>query len=172
MWTDDIITFAKQHWPDHSARQIAQMIHARFGVTFSRNAVVGKMFREGMPPKSPDTIRAMASLRHGPAKVKAKQEPHRTRKPKRIRKPKAVKIARPDSRRITILARQRGDCAYPTHTLPDGDHRFCGHPVKTGSYCAYHAAVCYNISETEKARNRALSTDAKQAKAGKPGWWT
>lgn len=166
-WTPEIFERAVALWKDgKSASEVAARIKSEFRVSFTRNAVVGKMHRTGnkrndeVPTRNatrwdqrtaarPDTRADLMT-----ARIRARQKA-----PARLAaKPVPVK-AKP-SLRLSILDLARKQCRFATHETPDGDHEFCGHETADGSsYCPAHKAVTIDAKRTEQQRRRKKRRD-------------
>ena len=108
---------------------IAKLMSEKFGVAFTRNSMVGKAYRLGLPPRP---------LREPVAKPCAITP--RSSLPPIIRKRKMYR-----TRLIELL---EGQCKWPAG---EGPYFFCGKP-STGDgspYCAFHASLAYD----QKRRN-------------------
>jgi len=147
------------HWPsDHSDAlrdyflkglsyaEIGRQINARFGTTYTRNAVAGRAKRLGLAaPERTASPSIVPSLPGDPGPLPQRRGalPGLTLPPLSALKPaKPVKLrcvgVRP--RLITLLELERGDCRYPYGGDKEGEKiSFCGHPRQPGSsYCAPH----------------------------------
>lgn len=129
VWTDEVIGQLRQLWGEgHSA----SLIGKRMGV--SKNAIVGKAHRIGLPPR-PSPIRF-----GGP-----KPRPPRNRPP-RVRGPTLPKLSmelpkpKPEPRYVQGLT-----CQFPIGEPKTKGFRFCDEGItKLGSpYCATHRKTCY-----------------------------
>lgn len=109
-------------WPDHMVAELKRLwLEDQLSCTGigkalgkSKNAVVGKALREGLPSK-----KASASNRHAPRQH----------------------IAAPPPAWIAPVVRS---CAWPMGEPGDPDFHFCGAPHTEGSsYCADHHKVAY-----------------------------
>lgn len=143
-----------------SAEQCRALVYLKYGVRFSRNAVIGKAKRMGWPiitkpGASPGRTIGGGHVRK--AKKKLRQRPLAKRfnyerpppwhliptTPKRA--PHVASPNEPKSRNIPLLKLQAADCRFPTSEEESriGRHLFCGHAKQRGSsYCAFHHDVC------------------------------
>lgn len=125
-----------------SASQIAAALSKQSGETFSRNAIIGKARRLGIPLLGD---RASGTV----PTPKQKSKP----KPVALVKIKAPTIAPPQTptlsevvanpKNVTILDIQRGECYWPTGH--NGQTVFCGHLTgdKEKSWCPAHSKLGY-----------------------------
>lgn len=125
--------------PECSSQEIANRLNGEFGIYVSRNAVIGRANRIGLPPRKissankkprkprerkPTKYGGMTSLRFG--------EPLVTFAPRII--PDA-----PPSLNLTIVELRADSCRF----IAGDDHLFCGHAAQKGSsYCPAHHALC------------------------------
>jgi len=125
----------------HSAAQLADRLNRKFGIYLTRNAVMGKCFRDGIPLRSKKE--AISGGLSG------------NRVPKMPRKPQAIiqeYLKAPRVKRSTLLQcdepEPRGDVADGCRWLhgPAEDRLFCGAPtVRWGiSWCHHHCARVWN----------------------------
>ena len=137
-----IARLLEHHKRGDSARQSAALLSAEFKLTLTRNSVIGKWTRLGLPPHTPDVnlqISRVAARQAAPppAKVKAPTPPK-------------FKAERLTESTVTVLAAQPAylvdlkpsACRYPVSGY-GGDTLFCANPQDEGSsYCPGHRAVC------------------------------
>jgi len=148
-WTEDRVERLKQLWAGGlSCSQIGRELG---GIT--RNAVIGKVARLGLPGRTQITqnrryrggpisyaekLRRAAERAEHKAQIKAEQEARRLAE--QIFQPK--EIPQPDFLALTIDELKRRQCRYPR-----GEGiatRFCGQPAIAGSaYCEYCHAICH-----------------------------
>jgi GcrA cell cycle regulator len=126
-----------------SRAQIANELAARTGSCFTRNAVIGKLMRLGVPKKErPD--------RKPPYMPRPRYLPGRSSAgPRPAPAPRPVSELIQDSLRLSLFDLTETTCRYPTNDEP---WEFCGHPICAGSYCALHAQICYNPREPHVPR--------------------
>jgi GcrA cell cycle regulator len=142
-WTDEQIAELKEKWAEGKS---ATVIAAEFGDGVTRNAVLGKAHRLGLPTHHTVTTA------HGPRAVKepsvraprvAKSKPD----PKKIaelqefmdRAPSfAEVIAAPVPLNMTLLDLNHNNCRWPV-SGEKADMLFCGRDADAASvYCTYH----------------------------------
>ena len=138
-----------------SARQIAEALNARHGLTLTRNAVIGKLWRMGLRHEARQgTVRrhrrrvvsATRRRRHRPVRRQAPVKMQAAPTPERKRTAPAPTSAR---RGITdIMQLKPGMCRWV-----DGDRGawvWCGAPTDGGSWCEYHRAIVFRKAKEEK----------------------
>lgn len=164
-WTDDRIALLRSHWDDgHSATQIALMI----GST-SRNAVLGKAFRLGLPPRTPGTMTMTERARRA---VESHNRERGTRT-EYLRAYRAKHGARPGIPREPKLSDMLEDVPEPDPALSitlgeitngrclwiDGEPNAfeavcCGNDIVPGqSWCPHHYLRVFNYQAGERVRN-------------------
>ncbi len=152
-WTDEIDALMCENWQSGvSATDCAQMIYAKFGVMFSRSAIMGRANRKGYKTSAPP-------YRHGPPGEKKPRAPKKAPK-LLINLPPPLNLAPiapikqkpehedvPKSRKMTLLELPPRGCRYPTSPDDAQTHLFCGAPQKEGLvYCSHHAGICYRAT--------------------------
>lgn len=141
-WTPERVETLKRLWAEgQSCSQIAAAL--KEGCT--RNAVIGKIHRLGLPerlkparmvrryagPKAPRLSRTPAAR---PVAVKPEGPP---------RSPPPAVIAIAPSLSVSLIALGFNACRWPTGG-DRADTTFCGHPAVPGqSYCSGHCAAAY-----------------------------
>lgn len=149
-WTDEIDNVVRNAWAvGTSAIDCASIIYARFGVIFTRNAIIGKVHRKGYRTSAPPH-------RHGPpgivkTRMPKKKEPRvslRVQYGEPRMKPDTRLRSRPDaptkSRDLTLLELPPRCCLYATSPDDAATHLFCGAPQEEGSvYCSHHTRIAY-----------------------------
>lgn len=145
-WTDAMIARTAELWlSGKSAAETAAMIRAEFGVVFSRNAIVGKIHRMGHHRATEAPRRAVKRTKTATVIERPKTKP--------LPAPKATTAA--PSLRVPVTELRSGQCRFGTHETPDGDHLFCGHPVKAGrSYCEAHWSVTVDHGAIARAKKK------------------
>ena len=138
-WTEERTAALTRLWDEGlSASQIA----ARLG-GITRNGVIGKVHRMGLPRRAPSTPRR--------ARPSAMQPVQKKPAPKPVSK---VDLKPAPSLGLTILEIGFRQCRYATHE-DAGEHRFCGHKTAEGSsYCPAHKAVTVSRERTDAARRK------------------
>lgn len=152
-WPDEACNHLKIRWPQGaSARCIANEINARWPGTsaVSRNAVIGKRIRMGLPDRD-DGRRSAGSmtqaLRLARARAKAKKEAS-PRPPQSLKPPKPEPIPEPCApikgpNAIRFLDRSTTQCAMFCEGEEGAAGLVCGEPVTRGSYCTECARILW-----------------------------
>lgn len=153
-WADNVTERLIAIWRDYSAGQISEILGAEFGVSLTRNAVIGKATRLGISGDS-------KSDRHTMKKRKEKKE-HRTTlrivaangNSNHLRVVRSVTSDLPKLRciaepalNLTLLELRDDQC----HHIAGLDHLYCGHPVRPGiSYCLAHNQLMHEAPKPIK----------------------
>ncbi len=158
VWTDDLCARVKALWPDHSARQISDILGAE-GYRFTRNAIIGHAHRAKLSmddktekpvarvPRPPRQPRATMEQSHVVTRIRAVNGNSNA---KRIiqgtamaYKPVCDEIV---PRHLTLIERRDNECHYPYGGDRPGDPiTFCGHPVLEGfPYCPHHHQIMHS----------------------------
>lgn len=144
-WNDKRIELLKELWDEGlSCSQIA----ARLGRDVSRNAVIGKASRLGLPRRA---CSRLASTSKRPRKPRPR--PWRDWRPKQTpvsalfaAKPFAptyIELVIPECERKTLMQLGDADCRWPCNN-GEPDYQFCARPKVDGlPYCKDHARVAY-----------------------------
>lgn len=142
-WSPAHVATLRELWadPDMSASAIGRELG-----DLSRNAVIGKAHRIGLPKRQ-------AVKRAAPEKMRA-IKPARVPPPKPIVAPPVV---RADGAPVTLLTVRECECRFPVGPVPtDGNMPVCGHAVARGAYCAGHAAITYVPQREKRVVDRKL----------------
>lgn len=129
-----------------SYAEIVREINARFGTTYTRNAVIGRAKRLGLIVPAGMTGPLIATALPGEARRAPRGRrtlPYLNVPPETARDPVApvkLRCVGIQPRLIPLVDLAKGDCRYPYGGDKDGeDITFCGHPRQAGSsYCAPH----------------------------------
>lgn len=143
-WTDDRIAQLRFLWG--KGLSYSQIANELGGVT--RNAVIGKASRLGLPPRK-DQFQSQRITRQRIDRSKKQRkrslfpaypvlEEHDDWKPR---------VVAAESLNLSLLDLAFGQCRYPTsETSP---HFFCGQPQKKdSSFCLAHHAICHTYTRT------------------------
>ena len=133
-WPDEATESLKKFWEQKlTAAQIAY----RLGEKYTRNSVLGKLFRLSLlqkrpsssMPRSPRTKTVLVAVPSKPSLppiVAQKFNP-------------PVPLGPPKSKRLCVLELTNETCRWPIGDVGHKDFHFCGHePSDKSSYCAYH----------------------------------
>lgn len=146
-WTDERIAILKRDW---AAGLSGSQIATRFGGGVSRNAVVAKVWRLGLPQRATSmrmSSRQRAAVRatrtHTHAAGDAPRPKTRKASPSLLpdnRPPRPVEII-PEHLRVSMDDLEHKHCRFP---FGEGaEITFCGRTRAPGSsYCASHAITC------------------------------
>lgn len=139
-WTDERIDVLRKAWNEGLA---ASTIAEQLGEGVSRNAVIGKAHRLGLPAR-PSPVKAADGAVEGEATVDGSVPPVRNAKPR-------PKVAKPQ--RTSLLDLSDRVCKWPLGHPGDSDFHFCGKPSNAGfPYCAEHCAVAYQAQQPRRDR--------------------
>lgn len=133
---------------------MADLLNAKFGTSYSRNALIGKASRMGM---------RITGAPH-PVKRKPRREPQP--KPARVAKPKPVAVDLPTLRCVEVVPKNvalvdlsSDECRWP---YGDGPFHFCGHPQLDGSsYCGPHFALSVGLGTFDERMAECLPREAR-----------
>jgi GcrA cell cycle regulator len=152
-WTEDRITRLRQlHAEGYSASQIAAELG---GIT--RNAVIGKVNRLGLPRPTPAPgVNKIKKRKRGGQQL-CHFDPTTT-KPS----PKPRDEDTPLEQRKQLLELRHWHCKYPIGHPGEPNFFFCGAEVFGRSYCVEHSHLCYrpapvNITHEERVRRHFLA---------------
>ena len=149
-YTEEMEDYIRLKWVGEkwSAALIADALAAMVGRPFSRNMVIGKIFRMGL------------------------STPSQARKPEKRLSSKGLKIARsvprpprppltePEPLGYRLWEVPKNGCKYPHGDL---HYTFCGREtIDTSSYCAYHYSMCY-VASRYRRRPSSLGTESAPA---------
>jgi GcrA cell cycle regulator len=168
-WTDERIEQLKQHWTEgKSASQIASLL----GNGISRNAVIGKVHRLGLAGRAKSPNSGGSRPRHPAPSPAARRVPAPrliSASPRMTRGATALAIVPealaeaesqvlesvvvPMSLRVTIIELKEAMCRWPLGDPTSSEFRYCGSPVASGPYCAYHGGLAYQPAQ-ERRRDR------------------
>lgn len=126
-WSDDRIDALRTYVAEGGSNaKIAVLMNLRFDASYSRNAIIGKVFRLGLQPSKQPTKRVKI--------VRAPPAP-------KIHIPQPASPAEPEPLLITLQELTDKTCKYPYGDFPP--YLFCGHlPIGGQPYCFKH----FNIS--------------------------
>ncbi len=136
LWTDEATDHLKIKWADGwSAGAIAIWFSGAYYRTLSRNAIMGKVHRLGLPKrvvKEAGTERA----------------PRKPRKPWHAPRPEPTPA--PSGQEVSFMDLNEGMCRYIPGTPSELNTMYCGGAVLgVESYCPHHYRMCY---QTQRLR--------------------
>jgi GcrA cell cycle regulator len=161
-WTDDRENAMRELLADpntaYSANEVAHILSDRFKIEISRNAVIGRCKRQGIPlndcapPGRPSN--PAPRPREKPQKaVTPAQRPYIAQR-KAASGPKlhtaVPQLLRCDDvrgpRHVSLLELTDNTCRWPISTVGAPDFCFCGNPPIEGMpYCAGHCRLAYRV---------------------------
>jgi GcrA cell cycle regulator len=147
-WSAERVEQLQSLWADGlSCSRIARELG---GMT--RNAVIGKAHRLGLPTRPRSGGRARIAKRVNPYPKRVKRIVEKQRSPceklwnagqPRLPKPVAIAPCQPPLM-LGLMELTDESCRFPIGDPGQPDFGFCGHEPKAGSaYCAGHHRVCY-----------------------------
>lgn len=162
-WTDEAHDLVRRLWTQgRSASQIALALRQRLGLRKSRNAVIGKVMRLGLPPRHaarngsrpPATHRAIAARIEA---EKQKRAPKPTQPPMEPATRGKQRPPSPEQGLMTFIEhRDYVHCAMFCEG-EDGVHgRVCGRPCAEGAtFCASCMRLAYTPAPPSRKQGRA-----------------
>lgn len=173
-WNDDRVNELKQLW----AKGLSAGVIALRMQGFSRNAIIGKVHRLGLPGRATPIGKA----RLGGRKSVALQRARRKTKPQEsIRfgkvksyEPVAVAPLPPEppkpSKLFKLVDLEDNQCRFPFGDPKSKDFGFCGCVKSPGSsYCPGHAHLCLTTPDRSKAKPVTWNFNDKRPAARVPG---
>ncbi|MDG1857938.1 MAG: GcrA family cell cycle regulator [Emcibacteraceae bacterium] len=155
-WTDDRVEKLRELWDKGlSASQIAKEL----AENVTRNAVIGKAHRMGLPSR-PSPVKADPAKRAAAAaKKKAAAAASPTKKAPTAR-------SAPTTGKVTILDLTESMCKWPIGHPGEVHFHFCGKPSQPKfPYCANHCVEAYQVQQPRRARRntrrRVMATPVK-----------
>lgn len=156
VWSDEEVKALKELWKlGWSASKISDELNRLFGSyrlgrKFTRNGVLGKLFRGDAPKRKTVVSRPLGGVRPGHQRQKLTKMFYENVpvKPETV-KLRVVSKDEPTSRK-SLYDLNRNECRYP---YGEGDYLFCGSPTDDGvSWCPYHLKL---VSSPPVSRIRA-----------------
>ncbi len=147
-WSKPKDDMLRELWMAHSAAEIAIRIGAA-----SKNAVIGRARRLGLPPKA-------KPARAPPPRPSRKQKAE-ARKPRRSKPLVAIVeavVRAPLEPTRSFEALVQHECRFPIGDPGTPGFGFCGRPVSGRVYCAAHHAVAYVTPLRHAAREIARTS--------------
>jgi GcrA cell cycle regulator len=149
-WNDDRVAILRKLWAEGlSASQIAKQLG---GVT--RNAVIGKVHRLGLAGRATPSRPAKRPVRAARPRVMGPSAPRlRAAMPSlSVVIPALEPLKLADGRAATVLTINESMCKFPIGDPTDVDFAFCGRITCHGPYCADHARLAYQPSQSRRRR--------------------
>lgn len=144
-WTNPAVVdeLRRLHSEKFTCADIARVMNKKFRTSFSRNAILGKLFRLGLSNNLARPTRPPAPKRKRPAKQAPKFVFGPGYKPDIKPEPMPLPVVRPDDvARKSLVDLEPQDCRWPVGDPRSPDFGFCALPKVPGhSYCAGHCAV-------------------------------
>ncbi len=166
MWNDEMDGMLKERWGSELTSETAKAISEAMLATVSKNAVIGRAHRLGLPGIGPVTKKAKRK-KNGPAKPSMPSNQRRmeaamglpAQKPWTFTQPKPVAVIEPlpvpqanDVAMVaSVLDLESHHCRWPIDT--EAGMGFCGCEKVQGSYCAGHAARAFNAPPDRSKRS-------------------
>ncbi len=142
LWTDTKKEELRMAWEEGLP---ASTIAEKLGEGVSRNAVIGKAHRMGLPARPSPVKGADSEAVEGDSEAGGGVP-----KPRAPAKPR-VKVARVQL--TSLLELSEKICKWPIGHPGDSDFHFCGKPSQTGfPYCGEHCAVAYQAQMPRRDR--------------------
>lgn len=153
-WTDDRVEKLRELWDKGlSASQIAKEL----AENVTRNAVIGKAHRMGLPSR-PSPVKADPAKRAAAA----------AKKKAAAAAPKKAATARsaPSTGKVSILDLTESMCKWPIGHPGEENFHFCGKMSQPNfPYCANHCIEAYQVQQPRRARRntrrRVMATPVK-----------
>ena len=147
IWTPEVLDSVRSKWDDlkWSTGEIAKVL----GPPFTRNMIVGKLYRLGLHGTNADRRTPLVRLPFPSRKGTGVGRPRRLQG--YTPPPPAIQVEKPAFCGYSLMDLPPRSCHYPHG---DGPFTFCGAEVVDNSpYCGYHLAVCtlqkvYQIQHT------------------------
>jgi len=173
-WTNARIELLQKLWlKGWSASRIAgELAH---GIT--RNAVIGKVYRLGLPGRAkalPGNVPASSPHQKAPRRAAHQHanSPQVVGNTALTLHPFVIEDAGPETVRddvvpisepVTILELRESMCRWPNGDLARSEFRFCGAKKLPGQgpYCARHAGIAYQVQHDRRRERRSQTRPAK-----------
>jgi GcrA cell cycle regulator len=150
-WTDERVDLLKKLWAEgHSAAQVAKQLG---GV--SRNAVIGKVHRLGLPQRASPSRPAKRPQRPGrqrPMNGALQARPRLASAEPSVPMPDLAPMTFEDGAPANVLTLKETMCKFPIGDPAEPGFAFCGRGACSGPYCADHARVVYQPAPARKRR--------------------
>jgi GcrA cell cycle regulator len=167
-WTDERVELLRKLWSEGlSASQVA----AEIGASVTRNAVIGKIHRLGLPDRA--AARPAGLARNGrpgedrqvPQAVQ-KSAPSAPIAPALTPIGEPAEVAIPETGRVALLDLRDSMCRWPFGHPREAGFGFCGARAIGAVYCGYHAQIAYTTpAEAKRAAAEWRKAHGKAARA-------
>jgi len=146
-WTEGKIAMLAKLWMDGlSCSEIARRINKAFEEKFSRNAVIGKRVRLGLPDRRESPQRNAGRRPHKPTAKRTRYNDrgaplkNPTPPPPIAHESAEFDASRQSAGLTSLIDLERVDCKWPIGDPPDAAFGFCGATAVLGQpYCNHHA---------------------------------
>ena len=137
LWTDERVEALREFMRDNGASHstVAAQMSEKFHCAYSRNAVLGKAARLGIPSNNPPRSRHHLKSKATEPAVTVRR-PRYPKPPPVTAEPAALRSVDVTPRHISLLELKSGECRWPYGDV--APFTYCGNPVLTGSYCGPH----------------------------------
>lgn len=166
-WPEEHKAMVREYWPrkDISAGTIALKIFEAYGELYSKNAIIGKAHRMGLPRRG----RERTDLVPGNMTKRGKPAPERKRPFTPLKVPLKInsqnhtiapapsqpmapepkpQLIIPIGQRCSLIELEDDKCHWPIGDPHNPDFYFCGGKAVMGlPYCGYHARIAYGPRE-------------------------
>lgn len=154
-WTEEAVGILRLMFDDgKSSGQIAYALSDKFGRTYTRNSVIGRLHRMGLwPADRKSFVPKLSSTERNKKRREKRAAKHQVafQRPPVI--PFAVVAPQPiakeprPKRPITLVDLTDDTCRFPYGDGRDEPYVFCGkNPVGGSPYCQHHSVLCFQPS--------------------------
>lgn len=155
MWSEERTALLRKGWADGlSASQIAKQLG---GV--SRNAVIGKVHRIGLPgrktPIGAETMRRLNRIRRRASVLKAAPKFNPEKAPTLAVDLTRIRDLAPIDPALTVLGLTAFTCRFPVGDPQDAAFGFCGRTCNNveNPYCTQHQRLAFQPSQAKKRKH-------------------
>jgi GcrA cell cycle regulator len=152
-WTDDQVRMLRDLWDKgETASDIACIMSSAARHWITRNAIIGKAYRLGLPDRSPPKPRSAEEINRarrekrrdkaGASRDKSFLERCRHANP--LKKALSIVPTQSSGHSVSILALSSRKCRWPLWGVADKGGLYCGDTIIEGRpYCAHHCGMAY-----------------------------